>query len=163
MKFQIKAGAEIDLLTEKELRGALTDIHQAWVTEVARGDRYRRFATKATTNGIGQVTFGADNSDAEHIGPNDGYVWALSRLAVVQPDGIGANGDYVVYLNEVSPSTVVIPGLEFGFHAFQSTEAVLYSGDSLIVTGVNADANLSLTLTGQARELPQPLAWRLGD
>lgn len=164
MKFKFNAGAEIDLLTKDELSDSLAAFRQAWVQEVARGDRYPRFSLKgAPANASGDVVIGGpEDPSGQSAGPADGYVWAMSRISVCDEDGRIPNGDVLVYLNDTSPGSQALPFLDSMYHGFNGTELVLYPGDELVFRGINLDPDIRITVNGQARELPLPLAWRLG-
>lgn len=166
MKFKIQAGAELDLLTKGEMSEALETFRQAWVTEIARGDRYRRFSGQAAIS-AGSFTIGGPDGgpDRADFGPRDGYVWSVKRLAVALGDGTPLDPtmeNLAIYINEVSPANLVHP-VFVDYQPFGSDELVLYPGDELVIAGSSLSSTGYLTVTGQAREIPMQLAWRLGE
>jgi hypothetical protein len=154
---KLQAGATIDVLNRKELREVLDTATRDWFNQVTRGDRYRRFSAPGTIAG-GAVTIGGATARDAVLGPADGFVWAVQRLAVV---GLVAADTVQLSLNDDGPAAVV-HGAMGRYQSFGQYDLVLYPGDTLMVTGAALASTGTLTLTGQARELPMPLSWRLG-
>ena len=154
-KFKIQAGAEIDVLTENEMRKGLKDFAASWMAETTRGDKYRRFSTFADISGA-EVTIGAGAQP--RIGPAEGFIWAVKRIALTNYDPSAET--LALYLNSTESSAVVHPSLVV-YNAFDSTQLVMYPGDTLVVYGSSLSSTGRVWLTGQARELPIGLAWRL--
>lgn len=162
MKTKIQAGAELDLLNKDELKEVMKTVSKDWFSQVSRGDRYPRFSASATT---ASNAFGIDGSQHlyQRLGPAEGFVWAVQRLAVHNLDAAD-RAKVAVYLNDSGPSSLVHPAMSGGYIDFSQSQLVMYPGDTLLVAAVGlaaADGTV-VTVTGQARELPMPLAWRIG-
>jgi hypothetical protein len=166
MEQTFNAGAKLDLLNKDELRDVMRTVTQDWFNQVARGDRYRRFSAEGTIAAGALQIGGAEALDAT-LGPAEGFVWAVQRVAV---HGLTTNsGDPLtssteplqLFVNDEGPSSLVHPSLQ-GYQAFGEHELVLYPGDTLLAVGTALTKTGKIVLTGQARELPMPLAWRIG-
>lgn len=153
-EFKIQAGARINLLTREELRQEMDAARTNWVHEVARGIRYRRFSTFATSDGAGAIEIGIQGD--QRMGPGEGFVWQLGRLSVSAYDPSGGDA-LALYQGSVSDSAIIIPALD----TFNDmlTE-VLYPGDTLVVAGT-VSASTQVWVTGQVKEAPVSLLWRL--
>lgn len=166
MQTEIKAGAKIDTINKKEMREVLDTVTRGWFNEVSRGDRYRRFSAKGTIAAGALLIDGTSAEDA-NLGPADGFIWAVQRIAVYglttyTGDPLTLTTEPVaLYLCDNGPSSLVHPAIE-GYKSFGAYELVMYPGDTLLLSGAGLDAEGIVTMTGQARELPMPLAWRLG-
>lgn len=166
MKTKLQAGAELDLISKEEMKDVLKTVTQDWFSQVGRGDRYKRFSAAATISG-GTLTIGGSNQRDHVLGPAEGFVWAVQRIAL---SGLTTNTGtpltsstepVQLFLNDDGASSLVHPAVQ-GFIDFGDHELVLYGGDTLLVTGTGLTKTGVVTLTGQAREVPAPLAWRLG-
>lgn len=155
MKFKIQAGAEIDVATKKEVRDEIAAAKTSWLAEVARGDRYRKFSAYGDSDALGAIVIGARD---QRIGPAEGFVWSVTRLAIIGYDP--ATQSLALATDDLATgSSVIIPKLST-YHDLSGNQLVIYSGDQLYVAGTVA-ASTKVWITGQARELPMPLAWRL--
>lgn len=154
---KLQAGAKLDVLNKRELKETLDTVTRDWFSQVARGDRYRRFSASGTIAGAAVSIGGAVQRDAV-LGPAEGFVWAVQRIAL---HGLDLLETVELHLNDDGPASVVHPAVD-QYHAFGPYELVLYPGDTLLVVGTGLTSTGTVTVTGQARELPLPLAWRLG-
>lgn len=163
---EIKAGGKIDTLNKDELREVMRTVTADWFNQVSRGDRYRRFSAEGTIAAGALTIGGAEQRDAV-LGPKDGFVWAVKRVALF---GLTTYDDAVpsvfsepvrLHLNDEGPGSLVHPAVQ-GYQGFNTDELVLYPGDTLLAVGAGLQATGTIVLTGQARELPMPLAWRIG-
>lgn len=149
MKFQLKAGGEIDLLTKAEV----FDVLKSWQAELTRGARIRNYTIQGVVDGGGNLLMG-DNRD----GPEPGMVWGITRFSVVgstiPPAGIA------VYRNEVARSTVMIANLQRDLFP-DARGCMLFGGDSLRVAGGGLVATDQVTVTMSIREVPAAMAWSL--
>lgn len=157
MEFEIKAGAKLNLLTQPELRGELADFAANWRSETTKGDRYRRIYGYGTPSG-GRVTFGGDNTGGEMLGPAQGFVWDVRRLALYGHT-VGTDNSVGLYVNAAESSNLVTPSL-LAYQGYTRAELVLYPGDRLLVDGAVTPTG-RIALSGAVRELPIGLAWRL--
>ena len=162
----LSAGKKIDVLNKAELRDVLRTVTQDWFNQVARGDRYRRFSAEGTISG-GALTIGGSEQTDAVLGPKEGFVWAVKRVALFGlTDYDNATPSVFsepvrLHLNDEGPATLVHPAVQ-GYQSFQTDELVLYPGDTLLAVGASLTSTGTVVLTGQARELPMPLAWRIG-
>lgn len=154
MKFKIQAGAEIDVATRDEVRQEIAAVRSSWMAEVAKGDRFVSFSGFADIT-AGEVLIGATG---EAIGPQPGFVWSVTRLALTNYDP--TTDAVAIYRGDVSDSATVIPLMDRRHELFSGNELVLYPGDTLQAAG-SVTGSGRVWLTGQARELPVSLAWRL--
>lgn len=153
-KFKINAGAEIETATKKEVEEVVRAASINWIGEVSRGDRYKRFSTYGTILG-NEVQIGINST--QKIGPEAGFVWSVLRLAISVE---ASNVD--LYINDISTSSLVYPDMPRYFNPAVA-EIVLYGGETLIWdVDHTADDGTPVWVTGQIRELPVSLAWRLG-
>lgn len=165
---QVKMGAGVtmDVLNKAELKSALDAATRDWFNQVARGDRYRSFSATGTI-AAGALSIGGATSDGAVLGPADGFVWAVQRIALsglTSATGtplVATTEPVALFVNDNGPSALVHPAIT-GYQAFGEHELVLYPGSTLLVTGTALTSTGIITLTGQAREVPMPLAWRLG-
>jgi hypothetical protein len=157
VKVKIAAGAEFDIMTAKEMRGELDGAMKSWLAEVARGDRYRRFATYGDIGAAGGLSIGT-GGDQPVIGPSSGFVWAVRRLAFTNYDPTAEN--MALYVSSADDSATIKPVLAT-YESFDSTQLVLYPGETLVVDAAGMASTGRVWMTGQARELPISLAWRL--
>lgn len=166
MKTRLQAGAELDLISRDEMKEVLQTVTKDWFNQVGRGDRYPRFSAQGTIAGGALTIGGAEALDAP-LGPAEGFVWAVQRIAL---HGLTTNTGTPLttstepvrlHLNDDGPGSLVHPAIQ-GYQEFGEHELVLYPGDTLLVVGTALTKTGIITLTGQAREVPMPLAWRLG-
>jgi hypothetical protein len=162
----LKAGAKIDVLNRKELKEVLDVATRDWFNQVARGDRYRRFSASGAID-TGSLTIGGASARDAVMGPAEGFVWAVQRIAVyglTSATGtplVATTEPVQLFLNDDGPSSLVDPAL-VGYRDFGNYALVLYPGDTLLVRGTGLTSTGTATVTGQVREVPLPLAWRLG-
>lgn len=162
MKFKLQAGAELEMLTKAELREELAEAMTAWRQEIARGVRFRKFSASGVRTG-GTWAIGGDvgNNDTAQLGPQSGFVWALTRL-IVSGGGIVAGTDaWQAYLDVTTPSRLLASTTNSNGVSFDPGAVVLVSGETLAFTGVGTGAGTDVTVAGHAVELPIGLAWHL--
>jgi hypothetical protein len=164
---KLAAGAKIDVLNRKELKEALDIATRDWFNQVARGDRYRRFSASAEIDGSGGLSIGGAAARDAALGPAEGFVWAVQRIAVyglTSATGtplVATTEPLQLFLNDDGPASLVDPAL-VGYRDFGNYALVMYPGDTLLVRGTALTSTGTATVTGQVREVPLPLAWRLG-
>ena len=163
---KLAAGAKIDVLNRKELKEVLDVATRDWFNQVARGDRYRRFSASAAI-ASGSLTIGGASARDSVLGPAEGFVWAVQRIALyglTSSTGtplVATTEPVQLFLNDDGPASLVDPAL-VGYRDFGNYALVLYPGDTLLVRGTGLTSTGTATVTGQVREVPLPLAWRLG-
>lgn len=151
MKVKLEAGASLDLLTKSEV----DEVLRSWHNEVRAGVKYPLFSAQAVADANGLVSFTADT-----LGPAEGFVWDVRRLAVYAPSWDTATDLARIYINEPSPARLVAwnvaTQLQFEPHAL-----VLNYGSTLYITGGVMTVGDVFTITGQAKEVPYQLGWSL--
>lgn len=162
MKAKFQVGSEIEFLTKDELGEELKTALGAWRTEIGRGVRWRKFSGQGTVAGGAWVIGGTGaNNDKDPLGPQPGFVWAVTRIAVSGNGFVPGTDAFSVYVGEAVPSRLVITGLTRG-ETWDVAVLVLNGGEELALTGVGTGlAGTDVTVSGQAVELPSQLAWQL--
>lgn len=162
MKAKLQAGVELDLLTQTELREEL-QAAAAWRTEIARGVRWRKFSAQGNV-ATGVWTIGGaatPNNDKDQMGPQDGFVWSVTRVAVSGNGFVAGTDLFSVFVDENTPSKLVTSGLT-RWQPYDVGTLVLNGGEQLLLTGAGTGlAGTDVTVSGQAIELPVQLAWRM--
>jgi hypothetical protein len=155
MEFEVKAGAKFDLVTPKELAAELAAAQANWWSEAQRGDKRRRVLMQATVAASGAIEFGTDPRSP--VGPREGFVWSVRRL-------FHSNADKTLdlFVNANLPGSIVGRFPTARYWSFNPGELVLSGGDLLVAAGTGWTAGEIHTVTGEVRELPAALAWRIG-
>jgi hypothetical protein len=160
-KFALKAGAEIDLLSQAELREELVKYYAAREAARLRGLKWMRLPELLS----GKAASGAlalGESDGQLVGPNEGYVWSLRRL-VVQGLTSGAVPDVVNLYRGTAAGSVLwqFNGNNFGY-TFGRLELTLRGGERLALASSGTFAATgTVTLTGELIEAPAELIGKL--
>lgn len=162
-KVKLQAGAEIDLITAKEVKAALSEARRSWTQELSTGVTFPRIMASGAISGAA-CDFGADGPASDALMPAPGFLWDVRRLRI---NGLAANetGVLSVYLNDASPSSLVCStaDLPTGARLFVfSEQLIVMPGEALRIVGTSLTSTGTLTVSGQVRELPVTLAWRLG-
>lgn len=158
-KFKIQAGAEVDMISSQEMRDALKDLQMSWMTELAIGTRYTRFSAQATIANAA-LDMGGSGPGGQQLGPPPGFIWDVRRLRLT---GLNSSDVVVVTINDDQPSSrIATTGDTTGKLFLWAEQVILYPGEVLRITGSSLAATGVITASGQARELPVSLAWRLG-
>lgn len=155
MKFKLQAGAELDLITEHEMRGVLAD----WMAEITRGVKFRQFSARADVSG-GVWTITQDRNNSDVLGPAGGMIWAVTRIAVAGNGFVAGTDTFSVYTDEITPSKLIESGLTRGAR-WTPPVVTLNGSEKLALSGVGTGAGTDVTVSGQAIELPLQLAWQL--
>lgn len=161
MEAEIRAGAKIEFLTREELKETLAD----WRVQLGIGVKFPLFTASATIGAGGTWQIGGPGTPADdYIGPREGFVWAIMRAAISGPGFDPTANDTAVFIDEASPSRRVagkdaIAGGD-GTYRWEKTQLVLSGGQALVFTGAGTAAS-SVTVSGQAIELPAQQAWQL--
>jgi hypothetical protein len=161
---KIQAGKTIDTVTKKELHDALSSQLRSWMAETAAGGKYVRF-TATGTIASAAVTIGGAGPTLQDIGPGPGFVWDVRRLHI---SGLVTADVAGVYINDASSASIIGATTDLPAAAIRSFlwshQVVLYPGDNLLVANIGAlAATGTVTVTGQALELPIGLAWKLSS
>jgi hypothetical protein len=156
VKFKIAGGAEFETLTKHELEETL----HAWTVELGRGTKYRRIGGQAAVNG-GALSIGgpAGGPGTGEMGPSDGFVWSVRRLAVV---GLTGTDAVSLYTNEAQPLSLVRTLSAPWSYEWGSGVWVLYPGDAILVAAASGlAATGTIIVTGQVEEVPHMNVWTL--
>jgi hypothetical protein len=159
----IKAGAELDVATPKEVEQILRKTLIAATLEYGRGKTFRNFSAAAAVSG-GAVAIGDSNNSTDRLAPDDGFTWSVKRLVVV---GLTANDVVGVYRNSTDPMSAVESGsataaTPWVFFGWGSRQFVLHSDERLIVANIgNLAATGQVYVAGLAEEVPTNMEWTL--
>lgn len=157
-KFKIQAGAEIDLISKKEMEEALKSL-ASWMVEASIGARYTRVHSTGLI-AAGSMDFGSEGSAGQILAPPPGFIWDVRRLRIT---GLDAADVAKIHIGDANPSTLIATSADIAGDCFLWAEQViLYPGDSLRIVGSGLTATGTITAAGMVRELPMSLAWRLG-
>jgi hypothetical protein len=156
MRFKIHAGGELDIPSAKEIRAEVDGAMSSWAAEIGRGDKYRRFSVFGTIAG-GLLSIG--DQSTERVGPEAGFVWSVKRLALYNYNPDTEGNELNLYVSSPNASALVMPAMD-NYNSFDANQLVLYGGETLYVDGTHVGDG-KVWLTGQARELPVGLVWRL--
>ena len=161
MKVKLQAGAEMDLLTREEVRAEL-QAHGAWRGEIARGVKFRDFSGQGTVTGaVWSIGGDTPNNDKDPLGPQAGFVWAVTRIAVSGNGFVPGTDLFSVYKDSISATKLIVSGLTRGT-TWDVPTLVLNSNQVLALTGAGTGlTGTDVFVSGQAVELPVQLAWQL--
>lgn len=157
-KYEMKLGAKLDIPSAPELRQVLHSEFAEWFQEMNRGVDWLQFSGSANVAADGTLTLGgsSDPMSAGNLGPRDGFVWSMKRLAVV---GLAPADAVTIYNGHPAPSAYIASSAAGGV----DTDAwVLYPGDSVLVTGTGLVAGTQVTVTGQVKQVPVAAIWKIG-
>ena len=168
-KVKLDVGATVDFLNKDELDGVLKKYHeQAELAERAKlsGIKWMRLPRLYATPASGTVLLGEawpGNSYTDQlVGPNQGYVWAIRRLAC-NGLGTGASPDLLnIYRNgHTSDPIWQLNGNSFAY-TFGKGEFLLYPDERLIARSVGSmTSTAQVTLTGDLVQVPSEMIGKL--
>ena len=168
-KVKLDVGATIDFLNKEELDDALTDYQknaEAAEYEKLKGIKYFRLPRLYATPASGTVVLGEAWSGqlytGQIVGPNQGYIWAIRRLAC-NGLGTGSSPDELNIYRAGKHTDPVwqLNGNNFAY-TFGRGELILLPGENLIAASVGSMTGTSqVTLTGDAIEVPAELIGKL--
>jgi hypothetical protein len=162
VKAKIEAGVDIELLTQSELREEIAHAMTAWRAELSRGVKYRKFSAQTVLTGATWAIGGdSPQSGNEVLGPEPGFMWSITRLAV-SGGGFNSNADtWSIFTNSPTPSNFIL--LNFGFGDQWDTGVIVLNGpDKLAFTGAGTGvAGTDIIVSGAAVEVPVQQGWRL--
>lgn len=162
MKAKLEAGMTLDFLTREEVREELREFAKAWKQEIARGVRFVKFSVatvRAVPANTWQVGGDTGNNDKDQLGPQPGFLWAVTRIKVSGNAYNTTGDDFQVFIDERTPSKFV--DQQFGPGDFYDVpKLVLNGGETLLIRGtatVVATEN-DVVVAGAAVEVPVQLA-----
>ena len=157
---------DVKPLTRDELAEVLREDRQAVEAARLEGIKYFRLPTLYATPSSGTVVLGQSWSGQSYtgqiIGPNEGYVWSIRRLAA-NGLGTGTSPDILnVYRNGTGVAPVwQLNGNNWGY-SFGPAELLLMPGEKLIAASLGSlAATVQVTLTGDAIEVPVAMIGKL--
>ena len=157
---------DVKPLTRDELAEVLREDRQAVEAARLEGIKYFRLPTLYATPSSGTVVLGQSWSGQSYtgqiIGPNEGYVWSIRRLAA-NGLGTGTSPDILnVYRNGTGVAPVwQLNGNNWGY-SFGPAELLLMPGEKLIAASLGSlVATVQVTLTGDAIEIPFAMIGKL--
>jgi hypothetical protein len=156
MKQKFNAGAELDILTKRELSSALKE----WMVDVAKGCRPIRINAQGVAGSDGTVTIGgAATLTGGKLGPAPGFWWAITRIAV-RVDQLPAA--YSLYFNGPHVNSLVrdLDGTQNGYASFGAHECLVGNQDQLVIRATSLVAGSTVTASGAAVEIPSQLLWK---
>lgn len=154
-------GQEVDLLTAQELDRAVRGL-QEWYVDVARGIRPIRFNAQGDADAGGLVQIGGAMSlTGGRLGPDAGFWWAVSRVAVRVDGGPGAFSLYVGGAHTNSLIRDVTADVN-GYVSWGAQELLLGPTENLYLRASSLSPGNKgvVTLSGAAIEIPQQLLWK---
>ena len=162
-KFEINAGAKIEVATPAEVHDALSEVMRGWRVELARGLKFRPFVMLATNN-AGTWTTGAQTGDVPShppAGPDTGYVWAVQRVAIGGGAIVKGTDVWSLYVGDASDTKLVQSGIGRG-SIFGQCAVILNPGETLAAAGAATGvAGQDIVISGFAIECPVQTAWQL--
>ena len=157
---------DVKPLTRDELAEVLREDRQAVEAARLEGIKYFRLPTLYATPSSGTVVLGQSWSGQSYtgqiIGPNEGYVWSIRRLAA-NGLGTGTSPDILnIYRNGTGVAPVwQLNGNNWGY-SFGPTELLLLPGENLVGMSLGSLVSTAqVTLTGDAIEVPQAMIGKL--
>ena len=157
---------DVKPLTRDELAEVLREDREAVEAARLEGIKYFRLPTLYATPSSGTVVLGQSWSGQSYtgqiIGPNEGYVWSIRRLAA-NGLGTGTSPDILnVYRNGTGVAPVwQLNGNNWGY-SFGPAELLLLPGEKLIAASLGSlVATVQVTLTGDAIEVPAAMIGKL--
>jgi hypothetical protein len=159
MKIVIRGGESYDLATPAEIRQIVSDEQRA----AARGIKWMRLPVYLQGKVSGSAIKLGVTQGQTPTGPAQGYVWGITRLVVTGLTASASAPDIVnLYLNDSfnGPIWWQFNGNTFGYNF--SPPLVLQAGDTLAMQNSGSlTANGTITLSGEAWEVPAERAYRL--
>lgn len=161
-KFTLKAGAEIDMLSQAELDRSLRNYFANREIARLRGIKHMRLPEVLTGKASGNaISLGVDKGQPP-VGPLQGYIWSISRLVVTGLTA-GASPD-VVNLYKTSATGPILwafDGNHFGY-TFGKLQVTLYGGETLALASSGTfNSTSQVILSGELIEVPAELIGKL--
>ena len=159
----LKANAEVDMLTQGELRESLAD--DAARRERARlhGIKHMRLPENLSGKASGGVLSLGVEKGSNPVGPEPGYAWRVRRLVVTGLTA-GAAPDVVNLYRNSSASQIVwqFNGNNFGY-TFSDLELTWRGGETFALASTGTfNATGVITLSGEVSEVPEQLLAKRG-
>lgn len=171
MKVQLALGAELDILTKKELGEELRAAHQRWQQQVHAWELGKKHqglpVARGVADGSGHLTLGSTTDpDQVYLGPREGFVWQVVRVSV----GIMASSDVLaIYKGEPGNGHFVaeLGGGPGGGVFTPSRGLLLKPGDYLVLSTQGLSGSLtagtSYAVSGEVYQVPAEMVGKLID
>lgn len=156
----LSAGKQLDILTAKEVGNELRSLMQEWKVDTARGARPVNISADFTADATGlAVGGGSQLLSGGTLGPNQGFWWAVVRLAV-RVDS--APAPFELYKDRRSAQSLVrdVNGDQNGYASFGAQELLVEGGASLVVAVGSQAPGSRAYVSGQAIEIPNQLLYK---
>jgi hypothetical protein len=160
VRTELQIGAQLETLTRGELSSELAAQTQEIYRQQARGCKYMRLAPAQAT--IASNAFSLDGTQTSGLGPREGFVWTIRRLAVAGLTA-GTTPDVVnIYRNSPTGLPVwQLNGNNWGT-TFGKCELLLLGGETLSIASLGTIAATGkVTLTGDLLEVPAEEIFKL--
>ena len=155
MEVELRAGAKIDLLSQKELDHSLGRAHEAEVRELARGVKFVR---QTATPKINQPVV---------LGPDLGYAWSLKMVSVV----LSSSSVFNVYFGDqanigtagnIMQNLIGRSSVAGTLHAifWSSSQMVLFGGENLTLDAETSSSLINSYLI-TAHQVPAEMIWKI--
>ena len=159
MRVTIRGGDSYDLASPDEIREIVSDE----LRERARGVKFMQLPTYLQGKpAASAITLGVTKGQLP-VGPEQGYVWGITRLVVSGLTQSASTPDIVnLYLNDnfTGPVWWQFNGNTFGYN--YSPPLVLQSGSTLSLQNSGSiTATGLITVSGELWEVPAEQQWRL--
>jgi hypothetical protein len=176
-KLRFDVGAEADILSPDEHKKHLMSLVVAEVYERARGVKPIRFTAQGTVASTAVVIPGGAVTGEQYygsvpaIGPGDGYVWAIQRIAVYP---LGGTADVIGIFRQAATAgggsaftiqpqsylgqlTTTVPFWHPGSHGL-----LLLPDEQITLANIGALTTTGqLTVNGEAIEVPSEMVYKL--
>lgn len=153
-------GADVDMLTKSELDSTMRGL-QDWMVSVAKGVRPIRISARGKANGVSTTLElgGATTLVGGRMGPEPGFWWAVTRLAVRVDSQPAA---FSLYLNAAETNSHVrdVDGAANGYAGFGAQELLVGNTDSLYLRASGLATDSTISVSGAAVEIPAQLLWK---
>jgi hypothetical protein len=154
MKFKIQAGAEVDIISEPEMRRIFAD----WMVEIGRGVKFRKAGGQVQ---LSAGTWRVDSTTKIEAGPQPGFLWSVTRVAVLGGGYVPGTDSFSIFNGDPSNLTAVSSAVSRSL-GFGIGEMVIQPGDVVGMTGVGTGVNgTDINVTLLVAEVPIQLAWQL--
>ncbi len=159
MKIKLDFGTEIDILTQKELDESLARANDAAARAFLRGAQLKGIPRLIGPASSGSLLLG---QEGDTVGPRQGFVWSIMRLAV---NGLtaGASPDIVnlYFGSSNNPAEWQFNGNNWAYTWGRGQFPVL-PGQTLVLANVGTFASTeTIIMTGTIWELPAEMAGKL--
>ncbi len=143
MKTRIAAGAEIELLTQEELRQEINPLKAA-IEKTNKKPLLRLFAEAGDVAADGTLTLVVN-------GPPVGFAWDIRRVAIMGPSEAAVAGSCFLYRTEVSPLRLLdftnsIPDVG----PWSARQLSIFGRESLVLHFTGVVAGTRMFVNGQA-------------